>query len=61
MKLDIGCGKNKKFGFAGLDRVKMDGVDIVCNLDNERIPLGDNSVDEIFSMHFMEHVSDLLS
>ena len=60
MKLDIGCGKNKKFGFAGLDRVKMDGVDIVCNLDNERIPLGDNSVDEIFSMHFLEHVSDLL-
>ena len=60
MKLDIGCGKNKKFGFAGLDRVKMDGVDIVCNLDNERIPLGDNSVDEIFFFLFMEHVSDLL-
>lgn len=60
MKLDIGCGRNKKLGFTGLDRVKMEGVDIVCNLDKEQIPLRDNSVDEIFSMHFMEHVFDLL-
>lgn len=60
MNLDIGCGKNKKKGFVGLDRVKMIGVDIVCDLDKERIPLNDNSVDEIYSMHFMEHTNDLL-
>lgn len=61
MKLDIGCGKNKKDGFTGLDRVRMTGVDIICDLDKERIPLEDNSVEEVYSMHFMEHVSDLLS
>lgn len=61
MKLDIGCGKNKKEGFVGLDRVKIKGVDIICNLDAEKIPLEENSVEEVFSMHFMEHVSDLLS
>ena len=61
MKLDIGCGKNKRVGFVGLDRVKMPGVDIVCNLDREKMPLQDNSVSEVYSMHFMEHVSDLLT
>lgn len=60
MKLDIGCGKNKKPGFTGLDRVRMPGVDIVCDLDKEQIPLEDGSVDEVFSMHFMEHTADLL-
>jgi ubiquinone/menaquinone biosynthesis C-methylase UbiE len=60
MKLDIGCGKNKKVGFTGLDIVKLPGVDIVCNLDKEKIPLEDNSVEEVFSMHSLEHVSDLL-
>jgi ubiquinone/menaquinone biosynthesis C-methylase UbiE len=60
MKLDIGCGKNKKMGFIGLDKVKLPGVDIVCDLDKEKIPLQDNSIEEVFSMHFMEHTADLL-
>lgn len=60
MRLDLGCGQNKKSGFIGLDRVRTSGVDIVCNLDKERIPLKDSTVDEVISMHFMEHTSDLL-
>ena len=32
MKLDIGCGKNKKEGFIGIDRIKFDGVDLVFNI-----------------------------
>ncbi len=60
MKLDIGCGKNKRAGFIGLDRVRMPGVDVVCDLDKGNIPLADNSVEEVYSMHFMEHVFDLL-
>ena len=60
MRLDIGCGKNKKPGYIGLDRVSMPGVDIVCNLEKEKIPIEDNSIDEVYSMHFMEHVTDLL-
>lgn len=60
LKIDIGCGKNKKSGFIGLDRVEMSGVDIVCDFDKEKIPLEDNSVNEVHSMHSMEHISDML-
>jgi SAM-dependent methyltransferase len=60
MKLDLGCGQNKKAGFTGLDRLAMPGVDLVCDLDREPIPLPDDSVDEIFTMHFLEHTADLL-
>ncbi len=60
MKIDLGCGKNKKEGFVGLDRVNLPGVDIVCDLDKEGIPLKSNSVDEVYSMQFMEHTQDLL-
>jgi len=61
MKLDIGCGQNKKQGFIGIDIIKMPGVDIVCDLDKEKIPLKSNSVEEVFSMHFMEHTRNLVA
>jgi predicted SAM-dependent methyltransferase len=32
LKLDIGCGKNKKAGFIGIDLYDFDGVDIVADL-----------------------------
>jgi SAM-dependent methyltransferase len=59
-KIDIGCGQNKKEGFIGVDCIGMSGVDIVCNLDKEELPLEDDSVSEVYSMHFMEHTRDLL-
>lgn len=61
MKLDLGCGLNKKAGFTGVDRLALPGVDIVCDLDREPLPLPDDSVDEIHSMHFLEHTADLLA
>ena len=32
LKLDIGCGKNKKPGFHGVDSIAFDGVDTVLNV-----------------------------
>jgi len=61
MKLDLGCGLNKTEGFTGLDRLALPGVDIVCDLDREPIPLPGDSVDEIRTMHFLEHTDDLLA
>lgn len=59
IKLEIGCGKTKHPGYLGLDKVKLDGVDIVCDLEKERIPLEDSTVDEIYSRYFFEHIADL--
>ncbi len=31
--LDIGCGKNKRLGAIGMDRIALTGVDVVHDLD----------------------------
>lgn len=54
MKLDIGCGINKKEGFTGVDVLNLPGVDIVADL-KARWPFEDASVDEINCSHFLEH------
>ncbi len=32
VKLDLGCGKNKKVGWIGVDCLPFEGVDVVFNL-----------------------------
>lgn len=44
LKLDLGCGKNKKPGFLGVDSRAFDGVDQVVDLA-ARTPLFENSAD----------------
>lgn len=58
--LELGCGPNKTIADAiTVDMLDIDGVDIVCNLDEGLSFLADNSVDEIHSFHFLEHVKDV--
>lgn len=57
LKLDLGCGGTKKKGFIGIDAVLGPGVDIKHNIE-EGIPFSDNSVNEIYSSHFLEHVQN---
>ena len=54
IKLDLGCGINKREGFIGVDQYKMKGVDVVCDL-TKRWKWKDNSVDEIHMSHTLEH------
>lgn len=57
MKLDLGCGPNKKEGFIGVDIVQFnDKVDVVCNLGKERWPFDDDSVEEVNCSHMVEHL-----
>lgn len=58
-KLDIACGDNKREGFTGVDKYKTDSVDIVHDLTVYPWPFEDNSVDEIWCSHYIEHVVDL--
>lgn len=58
LKIDLGCGPNKRDGFVGADRLPFDGrVDVVCDLAVERWPWDDDSVDEAHSSHFLEHLT----
>lgn len=57
MKLDLGCGPNKKEGFIGLDSIAFLGVDHVLKLGTDALPFGDGSVDEAHASHFIEHLT----
>src|SRR5688572_13911022 len=56
IKLDLGCGPNKKEGFLGVDSIKFKGVDVVFDLATGRWPWKDNSVSEAHASHFVEHL-----
>lgn len=56
LKLDLGCGVNKKPGFLGVDRRAFDGVDVVADLTGTW-PWADNTVEEINLNHVLEHFS----
>jgi len=56
IRLDIGCGKNKKEGFIGVDQYKMDGVDKVMDVRG-KWPWKDGSVEEVHCSHFIEHLT----
>lgn len=57
IKLDLGCGKNKKPGFLGVDVLKFEGVDVECHLGLSRWPWADGSVEEVHASHFVEHLT----
>jgi SAM-dependent methyltransferase len=54
-RLDLGCGKNPKEGFAGVD-VRDFGQEIVCDLRGGW-KFEDDSVDEVHCSHFVEHLT----
>ena len=53
-RLDLGCGKNKREGFIGVDRNKYLGVDVVTDL-LKPWPWKDGTVAEINMSHALEH------
>ena len=55
LKLDFGCGPNKKDGFKGVDVRPFKGVDHVTDL-TKPWPWGDDTVEEGHASHFIEHL-----
>lgn len=72
LRLDLGCGPNPKEGFVGVDKTsfgneKIQIVDLIARHDKfvtgdsnlKRWPWQDESVEEIHSSHFIEHLTNL--
>lgn len=61
-RLDLACGNNKHEGFLGVD-IALAGTqaDIICDLEKYPWPFEDNSIEEIFCSHYIEHTSDLIA
>jgi SAM-dependent methyltransferase len=61
MIINLGCGKTKIPGVAGVDSVYIEGyTDIVHNLENTPYPFDDSSVDEVHFYHVLEHLENPL-
>lgn len=63
-RLHLGCGRDIREGWINLDSRLLPGVNVVADLDDCRktpLPLPDNSIDEFFGSHVLEHLRDPLA
>lgn len=58
--LDVGCGTAKIKGAIGIDRIKLDGVDIVHDLNKFPWLFKDKTFDEIYMNDIIEHLDDTI-
>lgn len=58
--LNLGSGKDVKKGFVNLDSVKLEGVDVVHDLETYPWPFKKNEFDLIYTSHVLEHLSSIV-
>lgn len=56
LKLDLGCGNNKREGFKGVDQYETESTDMVFDLLKFPWPIDNDTVDEMHCSHFFEHI-----
>lgn len=61
IKLNLGCGHKKIFGFIGVDHIKTTAADIIHDLNTTPYPLAADSVDEIIADNVLEHLNDVIA
>lgn len=59
-KLNLGCGKDIKKDYVNLDSVNLPGVNVIHNLDKYPWPFKDNTFDEIYASHSLEHLDSII-
>lgn len=56
LKLNFGCGTDIRKDFINLDIVKLDGVDVMWNINEVPYPFESNSFDYILCNDIIEHI-----
>ncbi|GIU68440.1 MAG: hypothetical protein KatS3mg093_327 [Candidatus Parcubacteria bacterium] len=60
MKLNLGCGNDKREGYINIDSSKEVNPDKVWNLEKTPLPFKTNSIDEILAFHVLEHINNFI-
>lgn len=58
MKINIGSGSKRYPEFLNIDSDPNSDVDFVVNLETDRLPFEDNSVEYVLAHHVLEHLGD---
>jgi len=56
-KVNLGSGRDIRKGWTNIDIKDWPGIDVIYDI-SKGIPLGSNSVDEIYASHILEHIHD---
>ncbi len=59
--LELGCGRTKRPNAVGIDRIALPGVDVIHDLNLTPYPFEDNSFDEVYAIHVIEHLDSILA
>lgn len=58
LKLEIGSGYNPQPGYIHLEiRADLPDVDVVCDIQKQKLPYANNTISEILANHVIEHIS----
>ncbi len=57
-KLNLGCGRDIKEGYINLDIAKIEGVDVVHDIEKGHLPFKDDFFEEVYICHTLEHLGN---
>lgn len=58
MKIDIGAGNIRHSGFITIDFDKNSAADHILDLEKDKLPFNDNSIEFVIAHHVLEHLGD---
>lgn len=58
--IELGCGKNKKEGYVGIDISPNSDADHIVDLETDGLPFPNESVLQVYTSHTLEHISNLI-
>jgi len=59
LKLNIGCGNKSIDGYIGVDKFECDAAEYICDIESEKLPFDDGSIDGIMMDNVIEHFVDI--
>jgi len=59
-KLHVGCGTDIRHDYVNLDFMKLKGVDVIHDMNKFPWPFKNNTFEEVYASHVLEHIDDLL-